>query len=179
MAITIVQPKPSRSSLEHLPPKFYYINNGDFSIVWSNVVVFIIGHVLFGQAMVLVLNGSLHPYTWMYTVFLASLVAIGVTGGVHRHWSHRSYDASLPLKYLLMVGQTLSGQNSIYVWARDHRVHHKWSDTDGDPHNTRRGFFFAHCGWLMTKKHPELMLKSAKLDFSDLKRDQVVKFQFE
>lgn len=25
-------------------------------------------------------------------------------------------------------------------------VHHKFSDTDGDIHNTKRGFFFTHCG---------------------------------
>ena len=28
-------------------PYYYYIRNGDFDIVWSNVAVFVIGHVLF------------------------------------------------------------------------------------------------------------------------------------
>lgn len=44
-------------------------------------------------------------------------------------------------------------QNSIYTWGRDHRVHHKYSETDADPVNIERGFFFAHCGWLMCKKY--------------------------
>ena len=179
MAISIFEPKTNHSNIDRPSPIFYYINIGDFSIVWFNVIMFIIGHLLFGQTMILVINGDIHPYTWMYAVCLTIVSAIGATAGVHRLWSHRSYDASLPLKYLLMIGQTMSGQNSIYVWARDHRVHHKWSDTDSDPHNSRRGFFFAHCGYLMTKRHPELLLKSRTLDFSDLKRDQVVKFQFE
>ena len=38
-------------------------------------------------------------------------------------------------------------QNCIYQWVREHRVHHKFSETDADPHNTKRGFFFAHVGW--------------------------------
>ena len=50
-------------------------------------------------------------------------------------------------------------QNDIYEWCRDHRVHHKYSETNADPHNSRRGFFFAHMGWLMLKKHPDVREK--------------------
>lgn len=78
-----------------------------------------------------------------------------------------------------MIGQCIAGQNSLYVWCRDHRVHHKFSESDGDPHNTNRGFFFAHVGWLLRKKHPEMIARSRTLDFSDLIRDPVVKFQHE
>ncbi|KAG1663898.1 Acyl-CoA desaturase [Nymphon striatum] len=62
-------------------------------------------------------------------------------------------------------------QNPIYEWTRDHRVHHKYSDTDADPHNTKRGFFFAHMGWLMMKKHPEVSKKGKGIDLSDLYED--------
>ena len=58
-------------------------------------------------------------------------------------------------------------------------MHHKFSDTDGDPHNTQRGYFFSHVGWLMRKKHPELKIKSKTLDFSDLLSDPVVRIQKE
>ena len=73
----------------------------------------------------------------------------------------------------------MAGQNCLYIWCRDHRVHHKWSDTDADPHNTLRGFFFSHVGWLLRKKHPEMRRKGRTLDFSDLTSDPVVKFQSE
>jgi hypothetical protein len=43
-----------------------------------------------------------------------------------------------------MIANTGAMQNSIYIWTRDHRVHHKYTDTDADPHNINRGFFFAH-----------------------------------
>lgn len=60
---------------------------------------------------------------------------------------------------------------------RDHRLHHKYTDTDADPHNARRGFFFSHMGWLMMKKHPEVFKKGKGIDMSDIERDPVVMFQ--
>ena len=68
-------------------------------------------------------------------------------------------------------------QNSIIEWARDHRVHHKFSETDADPHNAKRGFFFAHMGWLMVKKHPLVKVRGRDLDFSDLYEDPVCRIQ--
>lgn len=68
-------------------------------------------------------------------------------------------------------------QNDIYEWSRDHRVHHKYSETDADPHNAVRGFFFAHIGWLLVRKHPDVIEKGRKLEISDLKADKVVMFQ--
>uniref|UniRef100_A0A8D9F423 Acyl-CoA desaturase n=1 Tax=Cacopsylla melanoneura TaxID=428564 RepID=A0A8D9F423_9HEMI len=62
-------------------------------------------------------------------------------------------------------------------WSRDHRVHHKYSDTNADPYNINRGFFFSHIGWLMVKKHPELLEKGRGIDLSDLYADKVVMFQ--
>ncbi|KOB69404.1 Acyl-CoA Delta(11) desaturase [Operophtera brumata] len=40
-------------------------------------------------------------------------------------------------------------------FEKDHRVHHKYSERTADPHDANRGFFFAHVGWLMMKKHPD------------------------
>lgn len=60
---------------------------------------------------------------------------------------------------------------------RDHRVHHKFTDTDADPHNAQRGFFFSHMGWLMVRKHPDVISKGATIDMSDLEKDPVVIWQ--
>jgi stearoyl-CoA desaturase (delta-9 desaturase) len=56
-------------------------------------------------------------------------------------------------------------------------VHHKYSETDADPHNAKRGFFFAHIGWLLVRKHPDVKEKGNCLDFSDLYADHIVMFQ--
>ena len=68
-------------------------------------------------------------------------------------------------------------QNDIIEWARDHRVHHKFSETDADPHNAKRGFFFAHIGWLLVRKHPDVKAKGKDLNLSDLLADPVLRFQ--
>lgn len=81
---------------------------------------------------------------------------MGITMGAHRFFTHRSYKAKLWVKVALLLFHTMAGQNCLYIWVRDHRQHHKYSDTDADPHNATRGFFFSHCGWLMSKKHPKV-----------------------
>ncbi|KPJ16370.1 Acyl-CoA Delta(11) desaturase [Papilio machaon] len=76
--------------------------------------------------------------------------------GSHRLWSHRAYKAKLPLQILLMICTSIACHLTSYNWIRDHRMHHKYSDTNADPHNAKRGFFFSHIGWLFIKKHSEM-----------------------
>lgn len=76
-----------------------------------------------------------------------------------------------------MICNCVAFQNDIYEWSRDHRVHHKFSETDADPHNATRGFFFSHMGWLLVRKHPDVKGKGGKVDMSDLAADPVVIFQ--
>ena len=102
---------------------------------------------------------------------------LGITAGVHRLWSHRSYEANSTVRFFLMIMNSIANQGSIYHWARDHRVHHKHSETDADPHNATRGFFFSHVGWLFVKKHPEVNRAGRELNFTDLAADPIVMFQ--
>ncbi|XP_037319393.2 acyl-CoA desaturase [Pungitius pungitius] len=145
------------------------------TIVWRNVVSMTVLHI--GAAYGVCLIPSASPLTLLWSLFCFLISALGVTAGAHRLWSHRSYKASLPLKIFLSLANSMSFQNDIYEWARDHRVHHKYSETDADPHNAVRGFFFAHIGWLMVRKHPDVIEKGKKLELSDLTADKVVMFQ--
>nr|AHW98358.1 fatty acyl desaturase [Grapholita molesta] len=115
------------------------------------------------------------------TIFLAFILheaaILGVTAGAHRLWAHRTYKAKLPLQIFLMLLHSFACRYSAFHWARDHRLHHKYSDTDGDPHNASRGLFFSHIGWLMFKKHPEAKKRMGKIDVSDLKANKVLMFQ--
>jgi len=114
-------------------------------------------------------------FVWAGLVYVAS--GLGITGGVHRLWSHRSYKAALPLRVLLMVFNSCANQGTIFQWARDHRVHHLFSDTSADPYDASRGFFFSHVGWLLVKKHPAVAAAGKNLNLSDLFADPVVMFQ--
>ncbi|EFA05245.2 Acyl-CoA desaturase-like Protein [Tribolium castaneum] len=146
-------------------------------IVWKNVFSFILYHYLAFHGLFYLVTGHTHWATFAFNLFLAQLSNLGTISGAHRLWTHRSYQAQLPLKLFLMFCNNISNQNSIYDWVRDHRVHHKFSDTDADPHNIKRGFFFAHMGWLMVRKHPEVTIKGQTLDFSDIDSDKLIQFQ--
>ncbi|XP_029173699.1 acyl-CoA Delta(11) desaturase-like [Nylanderia fulva] len=149
----------------------------EWQIIWANVIIVIYIHftALYGIYLTIFYPIKLWTFIWFFAVGIFS--NIGSTAGVHRLWSHRSYKAKWPMKLILMIFQTISYQGHIYGWVRDHRVHHKFTDTDADPYNARKGFFFSHIGWILVHKHPDVISKGAMIDLSDLKQDCLVVFQ--
>jgi stearoyl-CoA desaturase (delta-9 desaturase) len=75
----------------------------------------------------------------------------------------------------LAIFGTFSLQNSIYVWAARHRIHHRHTDdVDHDPHSIKSGFWHAHIGWML--RH----WKTSEVDFNqvkDLEQDPIVMWQ--
>ncbi|KOB74583.1 Fatty acid desaturase [Operophtera brumata] len=115
---------------------------------------------------------------------------MGLTCGVHRLWTHKCYKATLPLRIQIHAiyfrdtreipyhkTPNMLFQNSIYSWVRDHRLHHKYSDTDADPHNSSRGLLFSHIGWLMMKKSELVLQKGKLIDMSDMESDPIVMWE--
>jgi len=152
----------------------YHINNGGFNmpmIIYTSLV-----HIVAFVGLLSIPKCS--PETLIWAFILWPISGFGITVGVHRLWSHRSYTACASYRCVLMLFNSIANQGSIYHWARDHRVHHKYSETDADPHNATRGFFFAHMGWLFVKKHPDIIKVGRTLDFTDLKEDAFVMFQY-
>ncbi|XP_073820407.1 acyl-CoA Delta-9 desaturase-like [Musca autumnalis] len=152
-------------------------DNRKLDIVWLNVILLTLVTVVSIYGLYLFLTLSLKWQSFVFTVVITYLSGLGITAGAHRLWSHRSYKVKRPLEILLMIFNCTAFQNSIYEWCRDHRVHHKFSETDADPHNAMRGFFFSHMGWLMTKKHPDVIKKGKTVDISDLENNPIVMFQ--
>ncbi|VDM39964.1 unnamed protein product [Toxocara canis] len=142
------------------------------SIVWRNVGLFLGLHILavvgFYQ---LIFIAKWSTVYWTIACWLVNV--LGITAAAHRLWSHRSYKATWIARLFFM----LCNCNDIIEWSRDHRCHHKWTDTNADPHNTKRGLFFSHMGWLLVRKHPEVKRKGAQLDLSDLYSDSILMFQ--
>lgn len=63
-------------------------------------------------------------------------------GGAHRLWAHRSYSAGFIVRVFLMMCNSCANQGSIFHWARDHRTHHKHSESPkGIKHPIRSAFF--------------------------------------
>jgi stearoyl-CoA desaturase (delta-9 desaturase) len=174
MTTTVTPTKPKEKTLP-APHEMGGKEDAQMTIVWSNVVKFGILHIV-GLNGLALLPGA-HTKTMVFAFLMWLVAVVSITAGSHRLWSHRSYKASFPLRFFLMITNCIAMENSIFVWARDHRVHHKYSETTADPHDANRGFFFAHIGWLLVRKHPEVIRKGSKIDLSDLKADKLIMFQ--
>jgi stearoyl-CoA desaturase (delta-9 desaturase) len=74
-----------------------------------------------------------------------------VTAAYHRYFSHRAFKTSRPFQFLLALGAQSAAQKGVLWWAAHHRFHHKFSDTEADPHSVRqRGFWHSHIGWILS-----------------------------
>jgi stearoyl-CoA desaturase (delta-9 desaturase) len=114
---------------------------------------------------------------WQDFAVCAGLYALrmfGVTGVYHRYFAHRTYKTSRVFQFLLALLAQSSAQKGALWWAAHHRTHHKYSDQAGDPHDSRRGFWYSHVGWILDRtdytdyskvrdltKFPELVLLNA------------------
>ncbi len=87
-------------------------------------------------------------------VFVISYLfhGLGITLGYHRLLSHRSFKVPKWLEYLIVTGGYLSFEGSPIFWVATHRLHHKYSDLDGDPHSPRDGLWHSFIGWMMTPR---------------------------
>lgn len=74
---------------------------------------------------------------------------VGITLGFHRLVAHRSFEVPKLLEYILVFCGTLAGQGSPIDWIGLHRIHHQYSDMDFDPHNSLKGFYWSHLGWML------------------------------
>lgn len=74
---------------------------------------------------------------------------LGVTLGWHRLLTHRSFQTPKWLEYFLAFCGTLSCQGGVIDWVGQHRQHHLHSDQDQDPHDSNRGFWWSHMGWML------------------------------
>jgi len=112
---------------------------------------------------------------WIFFAFTMWATGLSITAGYHRLWSHRAYEAHWTLRLFYMLFGAMALQNSTLIWASMHRVHHKnVDDVDHDPYSIKRGFWYAHMGWML-RNYP-----SSELDFSnarDLEQDPFVAFQ--
>lgn len=130
---------------------------------------------------IMAIVGLFRIHSWSILIEMIlwyQICGFGVTAGMHRLWSHRSYKAKTPTRIVLMILASMSNQGSIYHWCRDHRTHHKYSDTSADPHDINRGFFYAHMGWLMLRKDKDVIEAGKQIPNDDLLEDWVVNLNY-
>ena len=116
------------------------------------------------------------PFSWapiLACVILHIVTGIGITAGYHRLFSHRSYKANRLATFIFAIIGAASWQNSAIEWCSDHRRHHRMVDTDNDPYNARRGFWWCHMFWIMHEGRFHGDLSNVK----DLLKDPILAWQ--
>jgi len=73
-----------------------------------------------------------------------------ITAGYHRYFAHRAYRMGRVPQFLMALGGTAAAQKGPLWWAGRHRDHHRYADTDRDPHTPLKGFWWAHVGWVLS-----------------------------
>ncbi|HRD55163.1 MAG TPA: fatty acid desaturase, partial [Parachlamydiaceae bacterium] len=105
---------------------------------------------------------------------LLYLTGFSITAGYHRYYAHKSYKTNTFIESILLFFGSMTAQGSALRWAFDHRIHHAHVDTDEDPYNINRGFFYAHFGWIIDKPRE---IESRFVP--DLLKNKLVMFQHE
>ena len=119
---------------------------------------------------------------WVFLIMYV-LTGFGITVGFHRHFTHRSFATSRPLRAAFGVLGSMAIEGPVISWVADHRKHHRFSDRDGDPHSPHvgheggwrgalAGLAHAHLGWLFIHTHRGARRRYAP----DLLRDPIVSF---
>lgn len=87
---------------------------------------------------------------WLIALAFLYLNGLGITAGYHRLWAHKAYQAHPVVRFWFAVWGAGALQNSVFVWASDHRRHHRHvDDNDHDPYSAGRGLWFSHIGWML------------------------------
>jgi stearoyl-CoA desaturase (Delta-9 desaturase) len=99
-------------------------------------------------------------FSWPDGIALVLGVVLGllsVTLCYHRYFSHRCFNTSRWFQFVLAVWGATNLQRGPIWWAAIHRHHHSHSDSEGDWHSPRNGFWHAHHGWL---ESPDILMVS-------------------
>lgn len=94
---------------------------------------------------------------------------LGVTIGYHRLLAHRSFKCPKLVEYFFVMGGYLGFESSPIWWACLHRAHHRYTDTERDPHSPRFGNVKAYWGWIFGAKYPSYI--NPRLQAPDLVDD--------
>jgi stearoyl-CoA desaturase (delta-9 desaturase) len=143
------------------------------SLVWENIIFFAV------TTLIAVVGAPIYIYhygislsEWLLMAFFFAATGLGVTVGYHRLFAHRNFKASPLVRFLVLFFGAAAFEQSALKWASQHRDHHKYVDTDLDPYSIKKGFWYAHIGWLIFWQH-KIHYENAK----DLQESRLIMHQ--
>jgi stearoyl-CoA desaturase (delta-9 desaturase) len=134
----------SEAGLDAMP------SNTGRRVEWLRIAPFVVLHgmclgvIWVGWSWVAVATASVLYFVRMYAI----------TGFYRRYFSHKTFRTNRFWQFIFAVLGNSAVQRGPLWWASHHRHHHRFADTDEDPHSpNRQGFWWSHIGWLTSERH--------------------------
>jgi fatty-acid desaturase len=138
-------------------------------INWTSAIAFAIFHA--GAV------AALFFFNWRAVLMALALywvsLSLGIGMGYHRLLTHRSYKVPKLIEYFLTICGTLALEGGPISWVATHRVHHRYSDKNGDPHTPRDGKWWSHIIWMLVGDATNASVEDCGKYAPDLVRDPV------
>jgi stearoyl-CoA desaturase (delta-9 desaturase) len=153
-------------------------SSNDSGINWITAIFMLLFHV--GAF------AALFFFSWK-AFFLAAFLywvggSLGIGMGYHRLLTHRGYKTPKWVEYFLTTCAVLALEGGPIFWVATHRIHHQYSDKEGDPHSPRDGKWWAHVGWILVGKSMHHDTKTLSRYVPDLAKDKfhvwITKFHY-
>jgi len=104
-------------------------------------------------------------WQWAITLVVYCCMMISVTIGYHRLASHRAFNCPPLLRNILLFFAGIPFYGPAMVWVANHREHHRYSDTDKDPHSPfHKGWFRSYFLQVLSPIHLKYVRDLLKQD---------------
>lgn len=92
----------------------------------------------------------------LLTLFFIVATGMGITVGYHRYYAHTTFKTNPFIQFLVLFFGAAAFEQSALTWSSGHRDHHRYVDTELDPYSIKKGFWYAHIGWMtLWKQEPD------------------------
>lgn len=128
-------------------------------------------HILNHCAFLYFLYSTNNYWLLLISYILYNLITmIGVSGGLHRYFTHKSFHTSKFWENVMLVVSVPATLGTPLTWVAGHRLHHAYSDTAKDPHSP------CSVGFLNSYIHNWQELKVSSSIIADIMKNKTAKF---
>lgn len=122
-------------------------------VVWVNMIFFLFTGFFALVAPFYIWHYGLSWQEIAIFIFFVAATGLSITVGYHRYFAHRTFEVNPVINFLVLFFGAAAFEQSALYWASQHRDHHRYVDTEKDPYSIKKGFFYAHIGWLILWEH--------------------------
>lgn len=163
----------------HISERRWTFYNWYRHLHWRNITLILLIPLL-GLLYSFAYDVPLQTTTLKFAILNYVVTCLSINIGYHRYYSHRSFTIrSKWLNLLLLVNGASGGVGNAKWWSCAHRAHHRYCDTERDPHNSRKGLIYSHMGWMVLRHHPKVQHLIKESEYDELNEDSILSWQYE